>query len=86
MATQTQANNCKYSVEKHYTDSTKTTFSHYWVRCYDKNGNYCEWKDTVSAADATDETLLTNAKAHFKEHCEEKAAAVKPADDAKTLN
>lgn len=86
MATQTQAENAKYRSEKRFTDSTKETFKDYWVRCYDKNKNYSEWADTVSAADADDETLLANAIIEFKANCEEKAIQGREIDKQKGLN
>lgn len=86
MATATQANNAKYRIEKHYTDSSKTTFRFFFVRCRDKNGNSSEWKDTVSLAADNDATLLANAKAHFKANGTELPTRVKPMDAEKSLN
>lgn len=86
MATQTQADNAKYGFERHYTDGTKTTFSHNFVRCFDKNENYSEWVDSVSADDDDDATILANAITYFKDNCTELPAETKSMDEEKSLN
>ncbi len=68
MATQAQADSATYSSEKCYTDTTKSTFNHYCIDCVDENGVGHPWNDTVSASNASNATLLTNAKTYFKDN------------------
>ena len=55
------------------------------IRVSNENGLYCEFPDTLSAANATVETSRKNADTHLKKHCEFKTAAEDLSTEQETI-